>query len=160
MAIQLTAYRGMDNKTLLLFQKGDKKAFEKLYDQFAPLLFGVILRIVENKKKAEIALSKAFFQIWKSKALYCQQSGCISAWLMRFAREAAFSLNENHPEPIVTERDFDWRQDNKDCSQKLLDMMLISGKTLEEMALLTAMPKDILTAKLNQLFKSAIQKTT
>jgi hypothetical protein len=156
MTIKLAGITDGYAETILLFQKGDKTAFGKLYDQFAPLIFSVILRIVEDRKDAETVLTRAFLQIWKNRKGYCPEKGCISIWLMHFAREAAFSFKGDRMIPAMP--DFDWKQPTDDCAQKLLDMILIYGKTPEEVCSLLDMPQDILNAKLNQLFKNSHSK--
>lgn len=156
MAVKLAEFTDMDNETILLFQQGDRKAFEKLYDQFAPLLFCAISRIVEDNKDAEAALSRAFIQIWKNRKSYCQQKECLIIWLLRFAREVAFSIKRVKEQYVLP--DYDWKQDNSDCAEKLLDMILIFGKTPEEICLLLGIERDVLTSRLHQLFKTGIQK--
>jgi len=151
MAIELANNTKWNSETRILFQEGDKKAFGQMYEQFAPLLFGVILRIVEERKDAEKVLTTVFIKIWNNRKLYCPEKGSLTVWLLNFAREAAFSFNGNRMVPDTF--DFDWKKDDGDCTQKLWDMMFIYGKSIEEICLLIDIPKDVLIAKLNKIFK-------
>jgi DNA-directed RNA polymerase specialized sigma24 family protein len=150
MVIKSTGFTDKDSKVVMLFQKGDKKAFELLYDQFAPVLFSVISRIVKDGKIAELALSKAFMQIWQNRKSYCTQKGCIIVWLLQFARNAAFSLSEKRNSDNLV----NFHTGSKEnCSLELLDLMLIYGKTPVEVCQLLNISQDVFAAKL----KSAIQ---
>ncbi|KAA5534591.1 hypothetical protein F0919_08190 [Taibaiella lutea] len=150
MVIKSIGFTDKDSKIVMLFQKGDKRAFGLLYDQFAPVLFSVISRIVKDGKIAELALSKAFIQIWQNRKSYCTQKGSITVWLLQFARNAAFSLSEkgNSGDPANFHTG-----DKENCSPELLDLMLIYGKTPVEICQLLNISRDAFGARL----KSAIQ---
>lgn len=145
-----TDFTDKDKEIILLFQKGDKKAFEMLYDQFAPLLLSIISRIVKDRKIAELALSKAFMQIWQNRKYYCAQKGSIIVWLIQFARNTAFSLLEKKDPDGLMNFHSGCKQSS---SLELLDLMLVYGKTPIEICQLLNISQEAFAAKL----KSAIQ---
>ena len=49
---------------------GDRKAFRALYDAAAPSLFGVALRILKRRDRAEDVLQDAFVSVWQRAASY------------------------------------------------------------------------------------------
>jgi hypothetical protein len=61
---------------------GDEGAFALLYDAYAPLLFGIIVRIVGDEKEAENLLQDTFVKIWNHISKYDAEKG-------RLARPAA-----------------------------------------------------------------------
>lgn len=150
MLIKSTDFTDKDNEMIMLFQEGDKKAFEMLYDQFAPSMLSIILRIVKDQKIAELVLSKAFMQIWQNRKSYCVQKGSIIVWLLQFARNAAFlQLEKINPDTLANFQSE--RQEN--CSLALLDLILVHGKTSVEICQILNIPQEAFAAKL----KSAIQ---
>ncbi len=55
-----------DSKLIEGIRQGNLQAFGKLYDRYAPALYGIILRIVVDRQKSEYVLQKSFMAIWKS----------------------------------------------------------------------------------------------
>jgi len=76
-----------EKETITLFKNGKKKAFEELYDVYAPLLYGGICRILGQTKTAEKVLQQSFIDIWQMKASYEPDKERIILWMMRFARK-------------------------------------------------------------------------
>ena len=69
--------------------EGDKNAFTQLYDQTAPQLFGVALRIIGRRDIAEDALQECFMSAWQSAAAYDPIRGTAMTWLMTILRRCA-----------------------------------------------------------------------
>ncbi|GEM_PF-1817769 len=67
------------------FANGDKAAFETLYDQYAPIVFGIMLQLTENKKLAENLLSDCFVAVWQSKNLYKPENSFLG-WMLGIMR--------------------------------------------------------------------------
>lgn len=67
----------------------DREAFELLYDQFAPLVFKLVLRMMGNRAEAEDILQEVFLQVWRTAASYDARRGHPSAWLITIARSRA-----------------------------------------------------------------------
>ncbi len=53
-----------DVELFKLLQHKDKNAFSLIYDTYAPSLYGALLKIVKNDKRASEILEKVFFNIW------------------------------------------------------------------------------------------------
>ena len=53
-----------EHDLIALLQKNEKGAFEFLYDRYAPALYGIICKLVEDKWLANEILKKSFVQIW------------------------------------------------------------------------------------------------
>jgi RNA polymerase sigma-70 factor (ECF subfamily) len=68
---------------------GDRGAFRALYDQAAPKLFGVTLRILGSRAEAEEALQEAFVKIWGNAGRYQSGRGSPVGWMISIARNQA-----------------------------------------------------------------------
>jgi len=68
----------------------DVEALESLYDEFAPKLMGLLIRILSAKPDAESALQEVFLRLWKEAPGIAQTKGSVAAWLVLMARHAAF----------------------------------------------------------------------
>lgn len=70
-------------------QQGHQEALGLLYDKFAPILLGLISRIVPDKHNAEAILAEAFLTIWHRKAAYDPAKTGLLTWMITIARETA-----------------------------------------------------------------------
>jgi RNA polymerase sigma-70 factor, ECF subfamily len=67
----------------------DRAAFAALYAQTAAKLFGVSLRILQQRELAEEALQESFFAIWQRAGDYDPARGSAIGWLMTIVRHCA-----------------------------------------------------------------------
>jgi len=68
----------------------DVEALEGLYDQFAPRLMGLLIRILSARPDAESVLQEVFLRLWKEAPGIAQTKSSVAAWLLLMARHAAF----------------------------------------------------------------------
>lgn len=68
---------------------GDRAAFRRLYDAAAPSLFGVALRIVRQRDRAEEVLQDAFVNVWSRAAGYQPTLSQPMTWLTAIVRNRA-----------------------------------------------------------------------
>lgn len=76
-------------------QQGDDSAYAVLYDRYAPMLFGIIYRIVPDKKEAENLLQDCFVKIWNHIASYNPERGALATWLINIARNTAIDFTRS-----------------------------------------------------------------
>lgn len=67
----------------------DEQAFATLYDQYARLLFSVVLSIVKKQEDAEEVLQEVFLQIWNRASTFDTARENVYAWLTALARNRA-----------------------------------------------------------------------
>ena len=67
----------------------DREAFAELYDRFAAILHGIVLRIVRSRAEAEDVLQGVFLQIWQRAGSYDERRGKLVPWLTLLARSRA-----------------------------------------------------------------------
>lgn len=68
---------------------GDRGAFDALYDATSAKLFGVCLRILNNRAEAEDALQDCYVRIWQKAKLYKSGGYSPMTWLITLSRNLA-----------------------------------------------------------------------
>ncbi len=71
-----------------LLQK-DVSAFEQLYDRHSRIVYGLLLRILQQAGTAEEVAQDVFLQLWRNAAQYDQSRGPFVPWLLTLARNRA-----------------------------------------------------------------------
>src|SRR3569623_2744764 len=67
---------------------GDRSAFELLYQRYARPVFGLALRRLGDRGRAEDAVQETFASIWRSAGSYKPERGPAAPWLYAIARNA------------------------------------------------------------------------
>jgi RNA polymerase sigma factor (sigma-70 family) len=67
---------------------GDRSAFEDLYRRYARPVFGLALRRLGDRGRAEDAVQETFASVWRSASTYRPERGPGAPWLYAFARNA------------------------------------------------------------------------
>lgn len=78
---------------------GDRAAFEQLYRRYTRPVFGLALRRLGDRGRAEDALQDAFAAIWRSAKSFDPARGAGGAWLYAVARNAIVDGLRRRPEP-------------------------------------------------------------
>jgi RNA polymerase sigma-70 factor, ECF subfamily len=68
---------------------GDREAFARFYDRYAPLVFPLILRLVRDRSDAADVLQDVFWEAWQGAATYDAARGTPEAWMITRARTRA-----------------------------------------------------------------------
>jgi len=68
---------------------GEVEALGSLYDQFAPRVLGLLIRVLPSRSDAETALQEVFLRLWKEAHDIAQTKGSVAAWLVLMAWHAA-----------------------------------------------------------------------
>ncbi len=71
-----------------LLQK-DVSAFEQLYDRHSRIVYGLLLRILQQAGTAEEVAQDVFLQLWRNAAQYDESRGPFVPWLLTLARNRA-----------------------------------------------------------------------
>lgn len=78
-----------DNELLQAIRRGDEQALAAIYDRYRRILFGLVLRIVNDRQEAEDVLQEAFLQVWRRAADFDEGRGRVFTWLVTIARSRA-----------------------------------------------------------------------
>lgn len=64
----------------------DEAALAQLYDRYRTILFGLLMRILNNREEAEDVLQEVFLQVWRKAADFDENRGRPFTWLVTLAR--------------------------------------------------------------------------
>ena len=65
---------------------GSQDALAELYDRYAPLAYGVALRVLGDPARAEDVVQEAFLKIWNGASTFDAQRGSLRTWLLTAVR--------------------------------------------------------------------------
>lgn len=68
---------------------GDEPAFAELYDELAPTVFGIVLRVVRDPAQSEEVTQEVFLEVWRQAARYDSARGGVRAWAVTIAHRRA-----------------------------------------------------------------------
>jgi RNA polymerase sigma-70 factor (ECF subfamily) len=83
---------------------GDRTAFEELHARYARAIYGLALRRIRDRERAEDATKEAFAALWRSAGRYDRRRGDGAPWLFVVARNAVVDVLRRTPEAAVDER--------------------------------------------------------
>ncbi|MBK8504238.1 MAG: sigma-70 family RNA polymerase sigma factor [Saprospiraceae bacterium] len=91
------AYVGIatEEQLMPMLKSGDENAFAILYDSYAALLLGVIVRIVDDRKDAENLLQDCFVKVWQKVDSFNSEKGKLATWLINIARHTAIDFKRS-----------------------------------------------------------------
>jgi len=155
-----------EGELIALLKQKDQRAFNILYDKYAPAIYTIVLQIVKNKEIGNNVVQKAFMVIWCTVVKYEPAKGNLFIWMLQIARKAAIdeikspnyektlkqvSMTGKEVLPSLTERgidDFGFKKitNNLEQEQKtLIELHYYKGFTSDQIAETLSIPED--TAK-------------
>jgi RNA polymerase sigma-70 factor, ECF subfamily len=92
-----------DSELLLRVGNGDGGAFETLYRRYARPVFGLALRRLGDRNRAEEAVQETFTSVWRSARTYKPERGPGAPWLYAVARNAIVDDARQRIDPVTAE---------------------------------------------------------
>ncbi|TKB94938.1 MAG: sigma-70 family RNA polymerase sigma factor [Nitrospira sp.] len=68
---------------------GDQASLATLYDRTSPQVYGLVLKILDNREAAEEVTLDVYTQVWRQAHTYDETRGSPGGWLMTLARTRA-----------------------------------------------------------------------
>src|SRR5437763_1163316 len=90
-----------DAELIIRTGDGDRGAFEVLYQRYARSVFGLALRRLGDRGRAEDAVQETFASIWRAARTYKPERGPGAPWLYAVARNAIVDRGRMRLEPAV-----------------------------------------------------------
>jgi RNA polymerase sigma-70 factor, ECF subfamily len=87
-APEIIAQDASDAELLTRVAQRDREAFELLYHRYVRSVYGIALRRLRDRQRAEDAVQETFASIWRSAASYKPERGPAAPWLYTVARNA------------------------------------------------------------------------
>jgi RNA polymerase sigma-70 factor (ECF subfamily) len=97
--VRVQAAGASDDELILRTGSGDRAAFELLYRRYARSVFGLALRRLGDRSRAEDAVQETFASIWRSAKSYKPERGPGAPWLYAVARNAIVDRSRARAEP-------------------------------------------------------------
>lgn len=70
---------------------GDQEAFARLYDATARRAYGMALRVLQDRARADEVLQEAYLQVWHRSAYFDVGRGSAMAWILMIVHHGAVS---------------------------------------------------------------------
>jgi RNA polymerase sigma-70 factor, ECF subfamily len=90
-----------DGELISRVGSGDRNAFEVLYRRYARPVFGLALRRLGDRGRAEDAVQETFASVWRAARSYRPERGPGAPWLYAVARNAIVDNGRARREPPV-----------------------------------------------------------
>ena len=88
-----------DTELLVRVADRDREAFEQLYHRYVRSVFGLALRRLRDRQRAEDAVQETFAAVWRSAGSYRPERGPAAPWLYAVARNAIIDRLRARTEP-------------------------------------------------------------
>lgn len=164
-----------DNSIMLIIKQNNQDSFSVFYDKYAPLLLGLIKRMVINDSVSEVVFQKVFVEIWRRKESCDISKERLFTWMHKIARSitidfirsgeiACNSAEELLHSSMYSEKveQFLMEKDNGSghiCSiakhdKEIISLIYYKGLTIPEVATELGIPLEELCGKLRIVLES------
>ncbi|MGW3377198.1 sigma factor, partial [Streptomyces hydrogenans] len=69
--------------------QGDQQAFSALYDALAPMVFGLVVRVLRDRAQSEEVTQEVMIDLWRQAARYEPAAGSVTTWAATIAHRRA-----------------------------------------------------------------------
>ncbi|MFE5490381.1 ECF RNA polymerase sigma factor SigK [Streptomyces virginiae] len=76
-------------ETMQKVAHGDKQAFSVLYDALAPMVFGIVVKVVRDRAQSEEVAQEVMIDLWRQAARYRPDAGSVTTWAATIAHRRA-----------------------------------------------------------------------
>jgi RNA polymerase sigma-70 factor (ECF subfamily) len=123
-------------------------ALSKLYDRYSRTVFGVGLKILDDRSMAEELVQEVFLKVWRSSGTFDPSRGSFSTWLYRVTRSAALDLYRKRARRIRPVPDGDPHlvsaRDTSAGPQEVLDDSWLSWRVSRALEVLDAPHREVI----------------
>ena len=84
---------------------GDRKAFSEAYTATSAKLYGIVLRILKNRERADDVLQEVYIKLWQRAGKFNPEKASPMTWLCTIARNSAID-EIRRVRPVMVETDY------------------------------------------------------
>ena len=127
------------NTLLVRAGRGDEEAFASLYDVVAPMVFGIVRRVIRDQALSEEVTQEVFVELWRTAPRFDAGRGSAQAWVATLAhRRAVDRVRSEQSRRDREQRDADSTPTaSADASEAVIDQ-LDRARVREALSLLSA----------------------
>ena len=74
---------------LALVARGDRAAFDRLYDRYADAVYGLVRRVLRDPAQSEEVTQEVLVDLWRTATSFDPERGSASTWVMTIAHRRA-----------------------------------------------------------------------
>jgi RNA polymerase sigma-70 factor (ECF subfamily) len=98
-----------DSALIERMMAGDEAALSAIYDRYSAMLFGMLMRVLQDRQAAEEVLQDLFMQLWHNAGQFDPKRGSLPAWLLVIGRNRAISrLRGSRYREVLEEKEGDY----------------------------------------------------
>jgi len=116
----------IEKEIVSLLERGDKKAMNLLYENYADALYGVIKKIISDDDTAQDVLQESFIKIWRYSKKYDASKAKLFTWLYRIAYNTAIdkvrSLKSKNGKEVQIETSSVYKITSNQLNEDVLDI--------------------------------------
>jgi RNA polymerase sigma factor (sigma-70 family) len=137
----------IEQELVFLLKEKNSKAFNYLYDNYSPALYGIIRQIIDDSELANDVLQEVFLNIWRRIESYDPAKGRLFTWMLNIARNASIDTlrsrnyqnskkNQELPDDVNSNTSLQFTQINVDNIglRKILEKLKPEHRVLIELA--------------------------
>ena len=87
---------------------GDTAALELLYEQYAPAVMGLAVKMLGDQATAEEVVQETFWRVWRNADSFSARQGSFSSWLFGITRNLSIDTwrrGKVRPQPVINEQE-------------------------------------------------------
>ena len=137
--------KNTDQELLQQVSDGDAGALSEFYDRHSRLVYGSLLRLLNDTDDAEDILQEVFIQVWRKASTYKAELGSPKNWLVRIAHNRGVNLiRSRRQRGKNAEISISNEEDGMPVSSELVEDVLLSQTiSAERMQMIGIAMKDL-----------------
>ena len=135
------------NLLIMRVAAGDQLAMTSLYDTSSRVLYGLLLRILNEHTLAEEVLLDVYMQVWRQAASYDEVRGSPMAWMLTIARSRAIDRLRSGRQELLRRDTFEGLEENARSAidvEETAEIAEVQGRVREALETLPAEQKEVI----------------